>query len=72
MGASFSNDGCYLRHDDYIFFIDESLSLVDKTVCGKDDLVGNQSLFRSNVVELVKNLSFQGINNDGFFCWGCA
>lgn len=65
-GGRLFYDGCYLRYDDYMFF-NESLSLVDKIVCGKDDFVGDQSLFRNNVVELVKNLSFQGVMNDGFF-----
>lgn len=65
-GGRLFYDGCYLRYDDYMFF-NESLSAADKTVCGKDDFVGNQSLFRSNVVELVKNLSLEGVKNDGFF-----
>ncbi|KAK2977479.1 hypothetical protein RJ640_016107, partial [Escallonia rubra] len=59
-------DGCYLRYDSYSFF-NESLSLVDKTVCGENDFGGNQSLFRANVGELVRNLSIEGVKNDGFF-----
>ncbi|KAK3028206.1 hypothetical protein RJ639_039489 [Escallonia herrerae] len=59
-------DGCYLRYDSYSFF-NESLSLADKTVCGENDFGGNQSLFRANVGELVRNLSIEGVKNDGFF-----
>ncbi|KAK3041831.1 hypothetical protein RJ639_000347 [Escallonia herrerae] len=59
-------DGCYLRYDSYSFF-NESLSLVDKTVCGENDFGGNQSLFRANVGELVRNLSIGGVKNHGFF-----
>ncbi|KAM7484213.1 hypothetical protein LguiA_000222 [Lonicera macranthoides] len=59
-------DGCYLRYDDYMFF-NESLSPVDRTVCSTNDFVGNQSLFRANVVELVRNLTVEGQRNDGFF-----
>ncbi|CAL5349860.1 unnamed protein product [Camellia sinensis] len=60
-------DGCYLRYDDYMFF-NESLSGFDRTVCGNgDDFGGNQSLLRENVVELVKNLSVEGVKNGGFF-----
>ncbi|KAK1365745.1 Cysteine-rich receptor-like protein kinase 3 [Heracleum sosnowskyi] len=65
-GGRLFYDGCYLRYDDYMFF-NESLSLVDKSVCGKDDFVGDQSLFRSNVLELVNKLSLKGVGNDGFF-----
>ncbi|KAL1808260.1 hypothetical protein ACET3Z_025250 [Daucus carota] len=65
-GGRLFYDGCYLRYDDYMFF-NESVSRVDRTVCGKDEFVGDQSLFRSNVVELVRNLSFQGAKNDGFY-----
>lgn len=59
-------DGCYLRYDEYNFF-NESLSHVNRTVCSGNDFVGNQSLFRSNVVELVNNLTREGVRNDGFF-----
>lgn len=59
-------DGCYLRYDDYMFF-NESLSAVDRTLCGTNDFVGNQSLFRENVVELVRIMSVEGPKNDGFF-----
>ncbi|XP_059633698.1 cysteine-rich receptor-like protein kinase 3 [Cornus florida] len=59
-------DGCYLRYDDYMFF-NESSSSVDTTVCGNGSFGGNQTLFRSNVVELMKNLSVEGPKNDGFF-----
>ncbi|KAI3452700.1 hypothetical protein Pfo_009364 [Paulownia fortunei] len=65
-GARLFYDGCYLRYDDYMFF-NESLSSVDETVCGADDFIGNQTLFRDNVLELVRNMSVQGPKNDGFF-----
>ena len=65
-GGRLFYDGCYLRYDNYMFF-NESLSHVDRTVCSNNDFVGNQSLFRANVVELVRNLTVEGPRNDGFF-----
>lgn len=65
-GGRLFYDGCYLRYDDYMFF-NETLSPVDRTVCSTNDFVGNQSLFRANVVELVRNLTVEGPRNDGFF-----
>ncbi|CAK9158150.1 unnamed protein product [Ilex paraguariensis] len=65
-GGRLFYDGCYLRYDDYMFF-NESLSSVDSTVCGVTDFGGNQSLFRVNVMELVRNLSVEGPKNGGFF-----
>ncbi|PIN21113.1 Serine/threonine protein kinase [Handroanthus impetiginosus] len=65
-GGRLFYDGCYLRYDDYMFF-NESLSSVDRTVCGSDDFVGNRSLFRESVLELVRNVSDEGPKNDGFF-----
>ncbi|XP_051122501.1 cysteine-rich receptor-like protein kinase 3 isoform X2 [Andrographis paniculata] len=59
-------DGCYLRYDDYMFF-NESLGSVDTTVCGDDEFSGNQTLFRANVLELVRNARVEGPKNDGFF-----
>ncbi|KAH6815582.1 cysteine-rich RLK protein 3 [Perilla frutescens var. frutescens] len=59
-------DGCYLRYDYYMFF-NESLSSVDTTVCGADDLVGNRTLFKDNVSELLRNVTVEGPRNNGFF-----
>lgn len=64
-GGRLFYDGCYLRYDDHLFF-NESLSLVDRTVCGSNDSVGSVSVFGRNVDELVKNLSRVGPRNDGF------
>ncbi|KAA8533184.1 hypothetical protein F0562_033283 [Nyssa sinensis] len=65
-GGRLFYDGCYLRYDDYMFF-NESLSSVDRSVCGGSDFGGNQSVFRANVLELVGNLSLEAPKNDGFF-----
>ncbi|XP_030449196.1 cysteine-rich receptor-like protein kinase 3 [Syzygium oleosum] len=64
-GGRLFYDGCYLRYDDYNFF-NESLSLYDKAVCGKEDFRGNETMFRNNVVELGRNLSLQAPSNNGF------
>lgn len=65
-GGRLFYDGCYLRYDDYMFF-NESLSSVDRTVCGADDFVGNQTLFVNSVSELSRNVRLEGPKNDGFF-----
>ncbi|KAL0421402.1 UNVERIFIED_CONTAM: Cysteine-rich receptor-like protein kinase [Sesamum latifolium] len=65
-GGRLFYDGCYLRYDDYMFF-NESLSAVDRTVCGADDFVGNRSLFADSVLELSRNVRVEGPKNDGFF-----
>lgn len=65
-GGRLFYDGCYLRYDDYMFF-NESLSPVDRTVCGRNDFVGNRTLFKQNVDELVRTMSLEGPKNDGFF-----
>ncbi|GFZ00062.1 cysteine-rich RLK (RECEPTOR-like protein kinase) 3 [Actinidia rufa] len=59
-------DGCYMRYDQYNFF-NESLSDEDRSVCGSGDFDGDKTLFRKNVMKLVRNLSDQGAKNDGFF-----
>ncbi|PSS13605.1 Cysteine-rich receptor-like protein kinase [Actinidia chinensis var. chinensis] len=59
-------DGCYLRYDQYNFF-NESMSDEDRSVCGSGDFGGDKTLFRKNVMKLVRNLSDQGVKNDGFF-----
>ncbi|XP_054809887.1 cysteine-rich receptor-like protein kinase 3 [Prosopis cineraria] len=59
-------DGCYLRYDDYDFF-NESLSDQDRTVCGNKEFGGNQSVYEANAMELVRNLSVEAPNSDGFF-----
>lgn len=65
-GGRLFYDGCYLRYDDYRFF-NESLSSVDRTVCGGGDFVGNQTLFGENVMELARNMRVEGPKTDGFF-----
>ncbi|KAI8527041.1 hypothetical protein RHMOL_Rhmol12G0045800 [Rhododendron molle] len=65
-GGRLFYDGCYIRYDDYMFF-NESLSAVNRTVCGSVDFGGNKTLFGENVVDLVRNLSVEAQNNDGFF-----
>lgn len=65
-GGRLFSDGCYLRYDEYMFF-NESLSSVDTTVCGGGDFVGNQTLFKDNVLELARNMRVEGPKNDGFF-----
>ncbi|KAK4402764.1 Cysteine-rich receptor-like protein kinase [Sesamum angolense] len=65
-GGRLFYDGCYIRYDDYMFF-NESLSAVDRTVCGADDFVGNRSLFADSVLELSRNVRVEGPKNDGFF-----
>ncbi|KAG5520842.1 hypothetical protein RHGRI_033421 [Rhododendron griersonianum] len=54
------------RYDEYMFF-NESLSAVNRTVCGSVDFGGNKTLFGENVVDLVRTLSVEAPNNDGFF-----
>ncbi|KAI3871283.1 hypothetical protein MKX03_017528, partial [Papaver bracteatum] len=59
-------DGCYLRYDDYSFF-GEALSLGDKTVCAINDYGGgNLSVYKENTIELVRNLSVEAQNNNGY------
>lgn len=58
-------DGCYLRYDDFDFFQD-ALSPEDRAVCGVRDFHGNRTAFASNVVGLMRNLSFEAQKNDGF------
>ncbi|KAF7123471.1 hypothetical protein RHSIM_Rhsim12G0042500 [Rhododendron simsii] len=65
-GGRLFYDGCYIRYDDYMFF-NESLSAVNRTVCGSVNFGGNKTLFGENVVDLVRNLSVQAQKNDGFF-----
>ncbi|KAH7515693.1 hypothetical protein FEM48_Zijuj10G0053600 [Ziziphus jujuba var. spinosa] len=64
-GGRLFYDGCYLRYDDHDFF-NQSLSLQDKTVCAKDDFGGNLTVWKANVMELVRNLSLVAPKNDGF------
>ncbi|XP_030496211.2 cysteine-rich receptor-like protein kinase 3 [Cannabis sativa] len=59
-------DGCYLRYDSYNFF-NESLGWQDRTLCSNGDFSGNLTVFRDNVLKLVRNLSIEAPNNDGFF-----
>ncbi|XP_030499566.2 cysteine-rich receptor-like protein kinase 3 [Cannabis sativa] len=59
-------DGCYLRYDSYNFF-NESLGRQDRTLCSNGDFSGNRTVFRDNVLKLVRNLSIEAPNNDGFF-----
>lgn len=69
LGGRLFYDGCYLRYDDYNFF-NESLSVGDRTVCATKDVIGssiNQTVFRANVMQLVRNLSVEAPKNDGFF-----
>ncbi|XP_062110371.1 cysteine-rich receptor-like protein kinase 3 isoform X2 [Humulus lupulus] len=65
-GGRLFYDGCYLRYDSYNFF-NESLSGQDRTVCSTGDFSGNRTIFRDNVLKLVRNLSVETPNNDGFF-----
>lgn len=58
-------DGCYLRYDDYNFF-NETLTTQDRTVCGNTDYSGNQSVYESNAIALVRNLSVEAPKNNGF------
>ncbi|KAF7113711.1 hypothetical protein RHSIM_RhsimUnG0111100 [Rhododendron simsii] len=64
-GGRISYDGCYIRYDEYMFF-NESLSSVDRTVCGSVDFGGNKTLFGDSVSDLVRNLSVEAPNNDRF------
>ncbi|KAL6193305.1 hypothetical protein ACLB2K_034389 [Fragaria x ananassa] len=66
LGGRLFFDGCYLRYDDFDFF-NQSLSTEDKSVCGVNSFVGNQTVFKANALELVKNLSVEAARNDGFF-----
>ncbi|XP_058091863.1 cysteine-rich receptor-like protein kinase 3 isoform X2 [Magnolia sinica] len=59
-------DGCYLRYDDFEFF-GQDLSPEDKTVCGERDFDGNSTAFKSNAVQVVRNLSVEAPKNNGFF-----
>ncbi|KAJ1399502.1 Serine-threonine/tyrosine-protein kinase, catalytic domain [Sesbania bispinosa] len=59
-------DGCYLRYEDYNFF-NQSFSSQDTTVCGSKDFSGNKSVYKANVLELVRNLSVEAPKNDRFF-----
>ncbi|XVE92377.1 hypothetical protein REPUB_Repub01dG0092200 [Reevesia pubescens] len=60
-------DGCYLRYDDYNFF-NETLTDEDRTVCATNDVASiNQTVFRANVMQLVRNLSVEAPKSDGFF-----
>ncbi|XP_057774572.1 cysteine-rich receptor-like protein kinase 3 isoform X1 [Salvia miltiorrhiza] len=65
-GGRLFYDGCYLRYDDYMFF-NESFSSVDRTVCDADDFVGNRTLFKDQVSELLRNVTAEGPRNNGFF-----
>ncbi|MBA0834548.1 hypothetical protein Goarm_006892 [Gossypium armourianum] len=66
-GGRLFYDGCYLRYDDYNFF-DESLSETDRTVCATKDVgLSNETGFRANVMQLVRNLTLEAPKNDGFF-----
>lgn len=66
-GGRLFYDGCYLRYDDYNFF-DESLSETDRTSCATKDVgLSNQTGFRANVMQLVRNLTVEAPKNDGFF-----
>lgn len=66
IGGRLFYDGCYLRYDDHYFF-NQTLSPQDKTVCGNSSFNGNQTNFRANAMELVRNLSMEAPKNDGFF-----
>ncbi|KAK6116531.1 hypothetical protein DH2020_049736 [Rehmannia glutinosa] len=65
-GGRLFYDGCFLRFDDYDFF-NEGLSDLDRVVCGGGDFVGDKGLFGEIVLDLVRNMSFWGVRNDGFF-----
>ncbi|KAL8132697.1 hypothetical protein AgCh_008250 [Apium graveolens] len=58
-----SLDGCFLRYDDYRFFGEIS---DDEVFCGGDEFVGNKSLFRESVGELVRSLAVKGAKTDRF------
>lgn len=64
-GGRLFYDGCYVRYDYYNFF-NESLSAVDRTVCGKSDYSGNRTIFSDNAMKLARNLSVVAPKNDGF------
>lgn len=64
-GGRLFYDGCYVRYDYYNFF-NESLSPVDKVVCGKSDYRGNRTVFSDNAMKLARNLSVVAPKNDGF------
>ncbi|KAK6930985.1 Gnk2-homologous domain [Dillenia turbinata] len=65
-GGTLFYDGCFIRYDDHNF-TSEILGQQDKFVCGSKDFGGNKTVFGANVVELMKNLSFEAPKNDGFF-----
>ncbi|KAF3655261.1 Cysteine-rich receptor-like protein kinase 3 [Capsicum annuum] len=64
-GGRLYYDGCFLRYDYYNFF-NESMSSVDRTICGNSSFVGDQRLFKENVGKLMRDLKVGGIKNDGF------
>ncbi|KAK4376900.1 hypothetical protein RND71_003196 [Anisodus tanguticus] len=64
-GGRLYYDGCFLRYDYYKFF-NESVSSVDRTICGNTSFSGNQSLFKENVGVLVRKLEVGSLKNDGF------
>ncbi|XP_062158756.1 cysteine-rich receptor-like protein kinase 3 [Alnus glutinosa] len=64
-GGRLFYDGCYLRYDDY-YFLNETLSVEDRAVCGNQSFVGNDTVFSANVNQLVRNLSVEAPKNDGF------
>ncbi|KAG7012800.1 Cysteine-rich receptor-like protein kinase 3, partial [Cucurbita argyrosperma subsp. argyrosperma] len=64
-GGRLFYDGCYVRYDYYNFF-NESLSAVDRPVCGKVDYGGNRTIFSDNAMKLARNLSVVAPKNDGF------
>lgn len=66
LGGRLFYDGCYLRYDRFDFF-NQSLSSVDRSVCGVNNFGGNRTVFKANALELVKNLSTEAAKNDGFF-----
>lgn len=65
-GGKIFYDGCYLRYDDYEFF-GEALSPEDTTICSSKDYNGSKTAFESNVIKIMRNLSFEAPKNGGFF-----
>ncbi|KAL3636363.1 hypothetical protein CASFOL_020910 [Castilleja foliolosa] len=65
-GGRLFYDGCFFRYENYMFF-NESLSDLDRTVCGGDDFGGDKGVFGNAVLELVRRVSLDGPRNDGFF-----
>ncbi|XP_038892180.1 cysteine-rich receptor-like protein kinase 3 [Benincasa hispida] len=64
-GGRLFYDGCYIRYDYYNFF-NESLSGVDRNICGKLDYSGNRTIFSDNAMKLARNLSVVAPKNNGF------